>query len=46
MDETYIKIKGQLYYLYRLIDEYGDKIDIQLKNKRNKQLAYSFSKEY
>ncbi|QGP56932.1 Transposase IS66 family protein (plasmid) [Piscirickettsia salmonis] len=24
LDETYIKIKGQWYYLYRAIDKYGD----------------------
>src|SRR5262249_48374451 len=27
MDETYIKVKGQWYYLYRAVDKHGQTID-------------------
>ena len=30
MDETYIKIKGQWYYLYRAVDKTGQTIDFLL----------------
>ena len=30
MDETYIKIKGLWFYLYRSVDKYGDTNDFML----------------
>jgi putative transposase len=28
MDETYIKVKGQWYYLYRAVDKHGQSIRV------------------
>lgn len=39
MDETYIKVKGQWYYLYRAIDSSGLTLDIWLRKNRDKQAA-------
>lgn len=44
MDETYIKIKGKWYYLYRAIDADGLTLDIWLRKNRDKQAAYAFLK--
>ena len=44
MDETYIKIKGKLHYLYRAIDADGLTLDIWLCKKRDTQAAYAFLK--
>ena len=44
LDETYIKIKGKWCYLYRAIDKEGQTLDIQLRQKRDKQAAYAFMK--
>ena len=40
MDETYIKVKGQWYYLYRAVDKHGQKIDFLLTEHRDKKLRY------
>src|SRR5438093_95562 len=42
MDETYIKIKGQWYYLYRAVDKYGKTIDFLLTEQRDEQAAKKF----
>ncbi|WP_081470427.1 IS6 family transposase [Photobacterium profundum] len=42
MDETYIKVKGRWYYLYRAVDKYGDTIDFMLTEKRDEAAARSF----
>lgn len=42
MDETYIKIKGEWYFLYRAVDKYGDTIDFLLRKKRNNAAAKAF----
>ena len=34
MDETYIKVKGQWYYLYRAVDKTGQTIDFLLTAQR------------
>jgi transposase-like protein len=34
MDETYIKVKGQWYYLYRAVDKTGQTIDFLLTEQR------------
>ena len=44
MNETYIKIKGKWYYLYRAIVSEGMTLDIWLRRKRDTQSAYTFFK--
>ena len=41
MDETYIKIKGKWYYLYRSIDVQGMTLDLWLRRKRDTKSAFS-----
>ncbi|WP_416430710.1 IS6 family transposase [Piscirickettsia salmonis] len=45
LDETYIKIKGQWYYLYRAIDRHGDTVDFALSEHRDEKTAYTFLKK-
>ena len=45
MDETYVKIKGKWYYLYRAIDSKGNTIDFLLTAKRDKKAAKRFIKK-
>ena len=42
MDETYIKIKGQWYYLYRAVDKTGQTIDFLLTEERDEPAAKRF----
>ena len=42
MDETYIKIKGQWFYLYRAVDKDGETIDFMLSEKRDEAAASAF----
>lgn len=42
MDETYIRIKGQWYYLYRAVDTQGQTIDFLLTAQRDEQAAKRF----
>lgn len=42
MDETYINVKGQWMYLYRVIDKKGDTIDFMLSDKRDELAAQAF----
>src|SRR5712671_5670534 len=42
MDETYIKIKGAWYYLYRAVDKQGQTIDFLLTEHRDEQAAKRF----
>jgi transposase-like protein len=42
MDETYIKIKGQWYYLYRAVGRAGQTIDFLLTAQRDEQAATRF----
>src|SRR6266704_4435583 len=42
MDETYIKVKGQWYYLYRAVDKQGQTIDFLLTEHRDKEAAKRF----
>jgi transposase-like protein len=42
MDETYIRIKGQWYYLYRAVDTQGQTIDFLLTAQRAEQAAKRF----
>lgn len=42
MDETYIKIKGQWKYLYRVVDTSGQMIDLPLTARRDAAAALRF----
>src|SRR5437016_13572459 len=42
IDETYIKIKGQWYYLYRAVDKTGQTIDFLLTEHRDEHAAKQF----
>ena len=42
MDETFIKVKGHLVYLYRAIDRDGNLVDVLLSEKRDKAAAEAF----
>src|SRR5205807_354958 len=42
MDETYSKIKGQWFYLYRAVDKTGQTIDFLLTEQRDEQAAKRF----
>ena len=42
MDETYIRIKGQWYYLYRAVDKIGQTIDFLLTTQRDELAATRF----
>src|SRR5215216_1632041 len=42
MDETYIKVKGHWYYLYRAVDTHGQTIDFLLTEERDEQAAKRF----
>lgn len=45
LDETYIKIKGKWFYLYRAIDKHGETLDWMLSRHRNKKSAKRFFKK-
>ena len=42
VDETYVKIKGKWYYLYRALDSTGQTIDFMLSAKRDTKAAKRF----
>src|SRR5918992_2115667 len=45
MDETYIKVKGHWYYLYRAVDKTGQTIDFLLTEQRDREAALRFLKK-
>ena len=45
IDETYIKVKGQWYYLYRAVDKTGQTIDFLLTAQRDEAAALRFLKK-
>src|SRR5437667_7422177 len=45
MDETYIKVKGYWYYLYRAVDKTGQTIDFLLTEQRDEEAALRFLKK-
>jgi putative transposase len=42
LDEVFIKIRGELRYLWRAVDQDGDTIDILVQKRRNKVAAKRF----
>jgi putative transposase len=42
LDEVFIKVQGELHYLWRAVDQDGDTIDILVQSRRNKQAAKRF----
>lgn len=42
IDETYVKVAGQLAYLYRALDKQGHTIDFYLSSRRNGEAAKRF----
>nr|WP_257230191.1 IS6 family transposase [Bacillus paranthracis] len=44
LDEAYIKVKGEWYYLYRAIDREGYTLDVQLRKTRDHRASYMFMK--
>jgi putative transposase len=42
LDEVFIKINGELHYLWRAVDQDGDTIDILVQKRRNKTAAKRF----
>src|SRR5262245_35566244 len=42
VDETFLKVKGRLVYLYRVIDRDGNLVDVLLSEKRDKAAAQAF----
>src|SRR5438105_10758753 len=42
IDETYIKVKGEWRYLYRVVDKQGQTIDFLLTEQRDEQTAKRF----
>jgi putative transposase len=42
MDETYIRVKGEWYYLYRAVDKHGQTIDFLLTAHRDEPAAKRF----
>jgi putative transposase len=42
MDETYIRVKGEWYYLYRAVDKHGQTIDFLLSARRDEPAAKRF----
>ena len=45
IDETYIKVRGKMKYLYRAVDSQGNTIDFLLRSRRNMQSAKRFLKK-
>jgi transposase-like protein len=45
VDETYIKVKGQWRYLYRVVDEQGQTVDFLLSKNRDQAASVRFFKK-
>ena len=44
LDEVFVKIQGQQYYLWRAVDQDGDAVDVYLQSRRNGTAAKRFFK--
>jgi putative transposase len=42
LDEVFLKINGQLHYLWRAVDQDGDVLDILVQSRRDKKAAKKF----
>ena len=42
LDEVFLKINGEICYLWRAVDQYGNVLDILVTSKRDKQAAKRF----
>ena len=42
LDEVFMKVRGELHYLWRAVDQDGDTIDILVQKRRNKAAAKRF----
>ena len=42
LDEVVIKISGEIFYLWRAVDQHGDVLDIMVQKRRNKRAAKRF----
>ena len=45
LDEVFLKINGEQFYLWRAVDEHGEELDILVTKKRDKKAAKSFFKK-
>ncbi|MDC0344926.1 IS6 family transposase [Alphaproteobacteria bacterium] len=45
IDEMRVKIKGEVFWLWRLVDSYGEEIEILLQKRRNAKAAIRFLKK-
>lgn len=45
LDEVYIKIRGELHYLWRAVDQDGDELGILVQKHKDKQAAMVFFKK-
>src|SRR5450755_1569029 len=45
MDEVFLTIRGERYYLWRAVDQEGKVLDILVQSRRNKQAAKRFSRK-
>ena len=45
LDETYVKVAGEWYYLYRAVDKNNATIDFFFSKRRNKTAVYRFLKQ-
>jgi putative transposase len=43
MDEVFLKINGELFYLWRAVDQHGVVLDILVQERRNATAAKRFS---
>ena len=39
MDEVFIKVNGELHYLWRAVDESGDELDVLIQKRKDKKAA-------
>lgn len=42
LDEVFIRINGEVHYLWRAVDQYGNVLDILVQSRRDKKAAMKF----
>ncbi len=42
LDEVFVRIRGQLHYLWRAVDQHGNVLDVLVQSRRNKKAATRF----